>query len=180
MTLPVRTHCRGHRFADQCLDHATKYFARGWWQMIVSVVCSGSSWKPSLTVTPTRSPRAERRLSHCPRGTDRQGSPMSNGRPGTAGGTGREGSDRPRPCSPTPRGSAGATAQQVLRSSPPRVRAAQRNRGSDHLRTAHAPAQTLGPRLKRLECRVNQVHLTRPSGRSRRYTGRARPVDGGR
>ena len=36
--------------------HATKYLASGWWQMMASVVCSGFSWKPSLTVTPMRSP----------------------------------------------------------------------------------------------------------------------------
>ena len=36
--------------------HATKYLASGWWQMMASVVCSGLSWNPSLTVTPMRSP----------------------------------------------------------------------------------------------------------------------------
>ena len=36
--------------------YATKYFASGWWQMMASVVCSGCSWNPSLTVTPMRSP----------------------------------------------------------------------------------------------------------------------------
>ena len=36
--------------------HATKYLASGWWQMMASVVCSGFSWNPSLTVTPMRSP----------------------------------------------------------------------------------------------------------------------------
>ena len=37
-------------------SHATKYLASGWWQMMASVVCSGFSWNPSLTVTPMRSP----------------------------------------------------------------------------------------------------------------------------
>ena len=37
-------------------DQATKYLAWGWLQMMASVVCSGWSWKPSLTVTPMRSP----------------------------------------------------------------------------------------------------------------------------
>ena len=36
--------------------HATKYLASGWWQMMASVVCSGFSWNPSVTVTPMRSP----------------------------------------------------------------------------------------------------------------------------
>ena len=35
---------------------ATKYLASGWWQMMASVVCSGFSWNPSVTVTPMRSP----------------------------------------------------------------------------------------------------------------------------
>ena len=35
---------------------ATKYLAWGWWQTIAVVVCSGSSWKPSLTSTPMRPP----------------------------------------------------------------------------------------------------------------------------
>ena len=39
-----------------CHAHATKYLASGWWQMMASVVCSGLSWNPSLTVTPMRSP----------------------------------------------------------------------------------------------------------------------------
>ncbi len=35
---------------------ATKYLARGWWQMSAEVVCSGWYWKPvsSLTSMPMR------------------------------------------------------------------------------------------------------------------------------
>ena len=68
-TTVQRHHCDEHGAADQGgsasksgpgagprRHHATKYLASGWWQMMASVVCSGSSWKPSLTVTPMRSP----------------------------------------------------------------------------------------------------------------------------
>ncbi len=36
----------------QRADQATKYLAWGWWQTIATVVCSGSSCSPSLTLTP--------------------------------------------------------------------------------------------------------------------------------
>ena len=48
---------RSSRLAGGGRDaQATKYLAAGWWQMMASVVCSGSIWNPSLTVTPMRSP----------------------------------------------------------------------------------------------------------------------------
>jgi hypothetical protein len=31
-----------------------KYFAAGWWQTTADVLCSGSSWNSSLSVTPIR------------------------------------------------------------------------------------------------------------------------------
>ncbi len=54
-------HLRGRRAGLQCPApivpvhyRALKYRASGWYVMSAVVVCSGSSWNPSLSVTPMR------------------------------------------------------------------------------------------------------------------------------
>src|SRR4029077_18380320 len=46
------------RVLGRCRQRATKYLARGWWQIRAEVVCSGWYWKPvsSDTSSPMRSP----------------------------------------------------------------------------------------------------------------------------
>ena len=105
---------------------STKYFASGWGTMIAEVLCSGTSWNSSVRATPICRSRAARRASPGPRGPGTRGSPTSTASRGTAGGTARRATGRPRRRSPTPRGCGGATARRALRSSRPRARAVNR------------------------------------------------------
>ena len=91
-------------------------------------------------------PRAARRPWRCPRGRGTPGSPSCSGRPGTAGGTGRSASARPRRRSPAPRGCGGASTRPAPRPS------RRRGRGGTGSRWYSLPANSSRPPPRRPAC----------------------------